>query len=713
MNKIFTLILSAFVFASCGSGDNKSNDTSENTMNAPICKTSPHTLSHLGDDRIDNYYWLNERENPEVIAYLEAENSYTSSMMSDTKYLQENLYQEMKSRIKEQDESVPYYKNGFWYRTKYIEGGEYPVYVRAQKQDFSDEVILLDGNEMAEGFEYFDIGNYEISPDNNLMAFCIDTVSRRLYNIQIKNLSTGEIYPEVLQFNDGGMAWANDNQTLFYSVQNPSTLRSDRVLKHHLGELASQDQEVFHEKDETFACYVFKSKTEEFIMIESYATLTTETLFLDANEPQGKFKTFQPRTKGLEYSVYHVSGDQFFVLTNMDGATNFKLMQCTLACSQSSCWKEVIAPREDVLLEYITVFEHYTVLAERSKGLVNLRVITNDGSKDYYLPFNDETYVVYTSGNTAFETDELKYWYSSLTTPGTTYSFNMNTEEQSILKRQEVVGGFNPNDYVSKRLYAPSRDGVMIPISLVYKKTTELGENTPLLQYAYGSYGSSEDPYFSSSRISLLDRGFVFAIAHIRGGQELGRQWYEDGKLLKKWNTFYDFIDCTEFLIDQGYTSANHCYAMGGSAGGLLMGVISNERPDLYNGVIAQVPFVDVVTTMLDESIPLTTGEYDEWGNPNEKEYYDYMLGYSPYDQVKAQVYPNMLVTTGLHDSQVQYWEPAKWVAKLRVENTGDHLILLHTNMSAGHGGASGRFEYLKEIAMEYAFMLMLEEQLD
>lgn len=708
MKKLILFAALAFLW-SCN------NDTEENTtsnpenMTAPICKIVPHTLTMHDDDRVDNYYWLNDRENPEVKAYLEAENNYTAAQMKKTEELQKNLYEEIKGRIKEQDESVPYFKNGYYYKTKTIEGGEYPVYVRSKDKDFAIEEILLDGNEMAQDYDYFDIGGYEISPNNELMAFAIDTVSRRLYSVQIKNLITGEIYPEVLQNGDGGMAWANDNITLFYSAQDPQTLRSDKILKHKLGSLASEDEQVFFEEDETFSTYVFKSKSDEFIMIENYSTLTTETLLLPSDQPDGNFKVFSLRSIGVEYSVYHAKDDLFYVLTNKDGATNFQLMTATLGQTNLPNWKPLIPHREDVMIEYITTFQDYLVVAERSNGLVQLRVIPFDDSEEYYVPFNDETYVVYTSGNSEYATSKLKYWYSSLTTPGTTYEFDMATKASVILKQQEIVGGYDPEEYTSKRLYATARDGVKVPISLVYKNTTELGTSTPLLQYAYGSYGSSEDPYFSNSRISLLDRGFVFAIAHVRGGQELGRPWYEDGKLLKKWNTFNDFIDCTEFLIAEGYTSPEHCYAMGGSAGGLLMGVISNERPDLYNGIIAQVPFVDVVTTMLDESIPLTTGEYDEWGNPNKKVYYDYMLSYSPYDQVKEQDYTNMLITTGFHDSQVQYWEPAKWVAKLRASKTDNNLILLHTNMSAGHGGASGRFEYLKEIAREYAFMFMLE----
>jgi oligopeptidase B len=708
MKRLLFIPLAALLW-SCETTSEENSTTNSSTMDAPVCKVEPHTLSMHDDERIDNYYWLNDRENPEVISYLEAENAYTASQMAKTDELQQNLYDEIKGRIKEQDESVPYFRNGYYYKSKTIEGGEYSIYVRSTDADFANEEVLLDGNEMAKGFEYFDIGGYEISPNNELMAFAVDTVSRRLYDIKIKNLVTGEIYSEVLTNGDGSMAWADDNSTLFYSTQNPKTLRSDKIFKHTLGGDVAEDIEVFYEKDPTYSTYVFRSKSEKYIMIESYSTLTTETQILSSAEPNGTFEVFHPRTKGLEYSVYHAKDDLFYIMTNMDGATNFQLMTATTGCTASSCWKSLIPHREDVLLEYMTIFKDYLVVAERGNGLVQLRVIPSTGADEYYVPFNDETYVVYTSGNTEYATSKLKFWYSSLTTPGTTFAFDMATKEQEILKQQEIVGGFDPSEYTSKRLFAEARDGVMVPISLVYKNTTELGPNTPLLQYAYGSYGSSEDPYFSNSRISLLDRGFVFAIAHVRGGQELGRPWYEDGKLLKKWNTFNDFMDCTEFLIQEGYTSADHCYAMGGSAGGLLMGVIANERPDLYNGIIAQVPFVDVVTTMLDESIPLTTGEYDEWGNPNKQKYYEYMLSYSPYDQVKAQDYTNMLITTGLHDSQVQYWEPAKWTAKLRALKTDDNLVLLQTNMSAGHGGASGRFEYLKEVAQEYAFMFMLE----
>ncbi len=713
MKKIYMTFFSIILMTACNNSEpNQPEETkSMEKIQPPTCEIKPHEMTIHGDTRIDNYFWLNNREDVKVIDYLNDENNYTKNILAPTEKLQEELFTEMKSRIKEDDQSVPYFKNGYYYQTKYTEGGEYPIYTRAKSKDFSDVEILIDGNEMAKDYEYFDIANLEMSPDNNMLAFATDTVSRRLYNIQFKNLVTGEILPDVIPNSDGSFAWADDNKTLFYSAQDPETLRSDKILKHKLGEPSKNDQLIYTETDDTFGCYVYKSKSDKYLIISSSSTLTDEFQTLEANNPNGEFKIFQPRIKGLEYSISHYEGhDQFVILTNKDGATNFKMMICDEQNTGIENWKEFIPHREETLIEDYSLFDNHIVLSERTAGLVHIRIINQSMGEDYYLPFNDESYVVHTSGNTEFKTNKLKYWYTSLTTPGTTYEFDMDTKTQEILKQQEIIGGFNPEEYTSKRFFVTARDGVKVPVSLVYKNTTKIDGNAPLLQYAYGSYGSSTDPYFSSSRLSLLNRGFIFAIAHIRGGEEMGRQWYEDGKLEHKWNTFNDFIDCSKYLIDEGYTNPSKLFAMGGSAGGLLMGVIVNENPELYQGVLAAVPFVDVMTTMLDASIPLTTGEYDEWGNPNEKKYYDYMLSYSPYDQVKKQAYPNMLVTTGLHDSQVQYWEPAKWVAKLRTMKTDDNLLLLHTNMSAGHGGASGRFEYLKEIAMEFAFMLMLTE---
>jgi oligopeptidase B len=673
----------------------------------PICAIKPKELTFHGNTRIDNYFWLNERENPEVISYLDAENAYTKAILAPTEAFQKTLFNEMKGRIKEEDESVPYFYNGFHYRTKFITGGEYAIYTRSKNADFSQEEILLDGNEMGKGLEYFAIGGYDISPDNSTLAFTVDTVSRRMYDLRFKNIATGELYPEVIKNTDGGATWANDNKTVFYGVQDPETLRSFRIMNHTLGTPAEKDVVVFEEKDETFSTFVYKSASDKYLIIGSGSTMTDEYQILEADNPSGKFRIFQKRVRGLEYNISH-QNDHFYVMTNMDSATNFKLMECPENKTEKANWKEVLAHRPETLLEDVSSFENHIILTERTNGLIKLRVFDKKSNLDFYIPFNDESYVAYASTNAEYKTNMFRYYYTSLTTPGTTYDFDLTKKTQITLKQQEVVGGYDPTQYESKRIFATARDGIKIPMSVVYKKSTKLDGTAPLLQYAYGSYGYSIDPTFSSTRLTLLDRGFVFVICHIRGGEEMGREWYENGKLLKKMNTFNDFIDCSLHLTENKFTSTDKLFAMGGSAGGLLMGAIVNMRPDLYKGIVAAVPLVDVVTTMLDSTIPLTTGEYDEWGNPNEKEYYDYMLSYSPYDQVKAQNYPNMLVTTGLHDSQVQYWEPAKWVAKLRVMKTDENLLLLHTNMSAGHGGASGRFEYLKETAMEYAFIMHL-----
>ncbi len=710
MKNIITSIGISLLFVQCASPESTEEKSSEmNTPNPipPICAIKPKELTFHGNTRIDNYFWLNERENPEVISYLEAENAYTKAILAPTEAFQKTLFNEMKGRIKEEDESVPYFYNGFHYRTKFITGGEYAIYTRSKNADFSQEEILLDGNEMGKGLEYFAIGGYDISPDNSTLAFTVDTVSRRMYDLRFKNIATGELYPEVIKNTDGGATWANDNKTVFYGVQDPETLRSYRIMKHTLGTPAEKDVVVFEEKDETFSTFVYKSASDKYLIIGSGSTMTDEYQILEADNPSGKFRIFQKRVRGLEYSISH-QNDHFYVMTNMDSATNFKLMECPENKTEKANWKEVLAHRPETLLEDVSSFENHIILTERTNGLIKLRVYDKKSNLDFYIPFNDESYVAYASTNAEYKTNMFRYYYTSLTTPGTTYDFDLTKKTQITLKQQEVVGGYDPTQYESKRIFATARDGIKIPMSVVYKKTTKLDGSAPLLQYAYGSYGYSIDPTFSSTRLTLLDRGFVFVICHIRGGEEMGREWYENGKLLKKMNTFNDFIDCSLHLTENKFTSTDKLFALGGSAGGLLMGAIVNMRPDLYKGIVAAVPFVDVVTTMLDSSIPLTTGEYDEWGNPNEKEYYDYMLSYSPYDQVKAQNYPNMLVTTGLHDSQVQYWEPAKWVAKIRVMKTDENLLLLHTNMSAGHGGASGRFEYLKETAMEYAFIMHL-----
>lgn len=693
-------------------------------VKAPIAKKDPVHLEKHGDVRVDNYFWMrlsdNQKNAPvkdahtlEVIEYLNAENDYYDSKMDYTKEFQESLFQEMKGRIKEDDSSVPYKDNGYFYTTRYDIGSQYPIYSRKKDAPDAEEEILFDVNKEAEGFEYFHLGGLSVSPNNRYAVFATDTVSRRQYFLRIKDLTTGKILDDIIENTTGGSVWANDNKTIFYTKKNPTTLRSEKIFRHILGTPASEDVEVYHEKDETFGTYVTKSKSKKYIIIGSYSTLSSESRFLEADHPYGEFKIVQPRERDLEYTISHY-GDHFYIQTNKDKAINFKLMKTPVDRPSKENWVDVIPHRKETLLESFSIFKDFLVLEERTNGLDKVRFKRWDGSEDYYLPFDEETYTVGVYSNPEFDTDTIRYAYNSFTTPNSVIDFNMKTKEKTIMKEQEVMGGkFDKSNYKSERIWAPSRDGKKIPISLVYHKNTSLDKNTPLLLYAYGSYGATISDGFSTTRLSLLDRGFIYAIAHIRGGQYLGREWYEDGKMLNKKNTFTDFVDCSKFLIENSYTSANHLYAMGGSAGGLLMGAIVNMNPELYNGVIAAVPFVDVVSTMSDESIPLTTGEYDEWGNPNDKEYYDYIKSYSPYDQVKTQDYPNILVTTGFHDSQVQYWEPAKWVAKLRELKTDSNLLLLKTNMDAGHGGASGRFEALKETAMEYTFLLALENKLE
>lgn len=680
------------------------------TIPTPIAKIIPKQLKKHNVIRIDNYFWLKDRENPEVIDYLNQENAYYDSMTAHTKDFQKELFDEMKSRIKEDDQSVPYLYNGYYYITRYEKGQDYPIYSRKKGSLDSKEEILFNCNEMAKGYTFFQLGGLSVSPDNRFASFGVDTVGRRIYTVKIKNLETNEIFSDVIENATGGSVWANDNQTLFYTRQDKLTLRANQIFKHKLGTSADKDFLVYEEKDDTFNVSVGKEKSKKYIVIGSESTLTTEYRILNSDTPDAEFKVFQPRVRGLEYSISHF-GDSFYILTNKDKATNFKLMKTPENATEKQHWKEVIAHRENVLIEDIEIFSNYLVVEERSNGLNHIRIMPWSGEGEYYLPFGSETYNANTTTNVDFDTDILRYSYQSLATPSSVIDFNMKTKEKEVKKEQEVLGGkFEKNNYVEERVWATAKDGVKLPISLVYRKDLKKDGTNPLLQYAYGSYGVTMEPYFSTTRLSLLDRGFIFAIAHIRGGEDLGRQWYEDGKLLKKKNTFTDFIDCSQFLIQEKYTSPAHLYAEGGSAGGLLMGAVVNMAPELYHGVIAQVPFVDVITTMLDDSIPLTTGEYDEWGNPNKKEYYDYMLSYSPYDNVKEQVYPTMYVSTGLHDSQVQYWEPAKWVAKLRAFKKGSSLLYLHTNMDAGHGGASGRFEAIKELAKEFAFLLDLED---
>ena len=668
----------------------------------PMAKKVPKELTTHGHTRVDNYYWLNERENPEVIKYLEAENAYTDAVMKHTEALQEKLYEEIKSKIKQNDESVPYKRNGYFYYERYEAGKEYPMVCRKKGSLDAEEEIMLNVSEMADGYEFYALGGASVSADNKLLAFGVDTLSRRKYTIYFKNLETGEILEDAIPLTTGGAVWANDNKTVYYTLKDEVTLRSEKIMKHTLGTPVEDDEEVFYEDDETFSVFVFKTKSQDYLIIGSESTLTSEYRYLDANHPEGEFKVIQPRTRGLEYSVDQAD-DYFYIRTNLD-AQNFRLMRTPVTATEKENWEEVIPHRDDVYLSDYDVFKDYLVLIERKEGINQIRVMPWKG-EEYYIDFDEEVYTVNSNVNLDFDTDIFRFSYTSLTTPYSVFDFNMKTKERTLLKEDEVLGDFDKNNYETKRIYATAGDGTKIPISIAYKKGLQKDGNTPTLLYGYGSYGYTRDPAFSVARLPLLDRGFIYAIAHIRGGQINGRAWYEDGKLLKKMNTFTDFNDCAKFLIDDGYTNPDKLFAMGGSAGGLLMGACINLRPDLYKGVVAAVPFVDVVTTMLDESIPLTTSEFDEWGNPKDEKYYKYMLSYSPYDNVEAKDYPALLVTTGLHDSQVQYWEPAKWVAKLRDMKTDNNPLIFHINMDYGHGGASGRFEWIKETALEYAFI--------
>jgi len=719
MKRILLLSCSiSLILASCKNEEMKTNIT------PPIAEKVATKLEKHGDTREDNYFWMRlsddqknakdkDEQTQKVYDYLNAENKYYDEMTADTKEFQEYLFEEMKGRIKEDDESVPYKKNGYYYITRYEKGGQYPIYTRKKESLEAEEEVLFNVNDEAKGYDYFQLGGLNVSPSNKLVAYATDTVSRRQYFLKIKNLETGAIYDDKIENTTGGSVWANDNKTLFYVKKDPVTLRSSQIYKHVLGTDASKDVLVYEEKDDTFGVFVTKSKSKKYLVIGSYNTVSSEYQVLNAATPNGDFKVIQPRERNLEYDIAHY-GDHFYIKTNKDGATNFKLMKTPENATEKSNWVDVIPHREDTLFEDFSIFKDYLVLEERNEGLNKIRIKRWDNTADYYLPFGEETYSAGVYGNPEFDTDIIRYSYNSMTTPSSVIDFNMATKAKDVKKEQEVLGGkFNKENYISKRLWVPARDGKKVALSIVYHKDTKIDKNTPILQYAYGSYGYTVNDGFSTTRLSLLDRGFVFALAHIRGSQYLGREWYEDGKMLNKKNTFNDFVDCSKYLIANNYTSPEHLYAMGGSAGGLLMGAVVNMNPELYNGVIAAVPFVDVISTMLDDSIPLTTGEYDEWGNPNNKEYYEYIKSYSPYDQVKAQNYPNILITTGLHDSQVQYWEPAKWIAKLREYNTSDKPLFLHTNMEAGHGGASGRFDALKETAEEYTFFLSLEDKLE
>jgi oligopeptidase B len=683
----------------------------------PVAEKVEKLLVANGDTRVDNYYWMKltddqknavdrDEQTEKVISYLEAENNYTDEVLAHTDDLQKELFDEIVGRIKQTDESVPYESNGYWYYSRYEEGNEYPIYCRKQGNLEAEEEIMVNVNEMADGHEYYQLSALRVSPDNKTLAFAVDTVSRRRYTIYFKDLQSGEIMETTIPNTSGGAVWAMDNKTVFYTTKDPVTLLQNKIFKHKVGTDMQNDVLIYEEKDDTFYTGIYRTKSDKYLIIWAGSTLTNYYQILEADSPDGQFREFHPRERGLEYGIDHYE-NKFYVTTNWD-ALNFRLMETAENATGKENWKEVLPHRNDVLLSGVEVFKNWLVVSERTNGLRQLRIINQQSKEEHYLDFGEEAYTAYVSTNRVYDSEILRYGYTSMTTPNSTYDYDMASHEKELKKQQEVVGGYNSDDYITERLYAEARDGTEVPISLVYKKGLEKNGNNPLLLYGYGSYGATMDPSFSSVRLSLLDRGFVYAIAHIRGGQTLGRQWYEDGKMYKKKNTFTDFIDCGEHLIAENFTNTDKLFAMGGSAGGLLMGAVVNMRPDMWKGVVAAVPFVDVITTMLDESIPLTTGEYDEWGNPNELESYEYMKSYSPYDQVTAQDYPNMLVTTGLHDSQVQYWEPAKWVAKLRALKTDDNILLLETNMDAGHGGASGRFERYKITALEYAFFIDL-----
>jgi len=689
--------------------------STQTSVKPPVAEKIPHELFNK---RIDNYFWMRlseEQKNSvkpddqtlKVLDYLNKENDYSKAVLKNTEVMQKTLYDEIKGRIKKDDESVPYLENGYYYYNKYAEGNEYPVYYRKKGSLAAPEEVLLDVNKLAVGKSFCSVNTMGISRDNKILTYGVDYVSRRRYTINFADIQSGSLLPDKIENTTGQSVWAADNKTLFYVTKDNKTLRSNKIFKHKLGTSTEKDLLVYNETDETFSVSLAETKSRKYILINSDQTLSTETRYIDASKPDGEFTIFEPRAVNHEYSIDHV-GNEFYIRTNSDGASNFKLMKTGEGKTGKANWTEVIPHRKDIFFENFELFDNWIAAQERIKGLNNLRIINRKDGSEHYLNFGEEAYTAGISSNPNSNTDILRYSYSSLTTPNSVIDYNMVTKEKKVMKEDIVLGGFDKNNYESKRLWAKATDGIMVPVSIVYKKGFKKDGKSPLLLYAYGSYGYSTDPDFRTTILSLLDRGFVYALVHIRGGSEMGRYWYEDGKLLKKKNTFTDFNDCAQFLINEKYTSKNSLFAMGGSAGGLLMGAILNMRPDLYKGVIASVPFVDVVTTMLDETIPLTTSEWDEWGDPRKKEYYDYMLSYSPYDQVKAVSYPNIIVTTGYWDSQVQYWEPAKWVAKLRDMKTDKNTLVMDCNMTAGHGGASGRFERYRITALEYAFILDL-----
>ena len=672
---------------------------------APTAEKKPMTLELHDDQRVDDYYWLRERENPEVISYLEDENAYTENQLAPFKGMQSILIDEMKSRIKQEDSSAPYRRGDYFYYTRYEEGSEYPIYARKKGSLDAAEEVLLDVNPLAGDADYFAVRGFSVSPDDRIAAYGVDTTGRRFYDLYFLDLETGELLPDVITEMTANYVWANDSKTVVYGKQHPETLRSYQAFRHELG--AETDTLAYQEDDDTNYLGIGKSQASGYIYLVSGQTLSTEVRYLSADSPQDDVQVYNAREDDHIYRVRD-GGDRFFIVSN-DGAKNFKLMEAPLDATSKESWKEVVAHRDNAFLQNATVLKDHIILQLLEDGLRQIEVLDRNSGEVKRIAFDEEVYTAYGNGNAEYATANFRYTYESLTTPESTYDYDLNSESHALIKEEEVVGDFDRDNYETRRLFATARDGTQVPVSMVYRKGMEKTGENPLLQYAYGSYGSSTSPSFNADRLSLLDRGFIYAIAHIRGGAEMGREWYYDGRQLNKKNTFTDFVDVSKFLIDQGYTSADHLYAYGGSAGGLLMGAVLNMAPELYNGVLAAVPFVDVVTTMLDADIPLTSGEWDEWGNPNEKEYYDYMLSYSPYDNVHATDYPNIMVTTGLHDSQVQYWEPAKWVAKLREYNTSDNMLVLKTDMSAGHSGKTGRFRRIDDTALYYSFFMGLE----
>lgn len=676
----------------------------------PKAKKVPKILKMHEDTRTDNYYWMGKKTDKAVIAHLKSENAYLAAKMKHTKDLQEKLYKEMRARIKEDDQSVPYKFKDYNYFTKMELNKEYPIYCRRNNSPDSKEEVVLDVNILGKGLDFIKVTKAEFHPDQNLMAYGVDKKGDRIFTVFFKDLKSGKILPNKIENITANFTWAESGKFLFYAKQDPKTLRSHKIFRYDF--VKNTHELIFEEKDEKFDTYIYKTQARNYLFIANNSTLSSEIRFAKATDPLATFNLINPREPNLEYDV-HDGGDRLFVRTNWN-ATNFKVMEVNLEKPTKENWKEVIAHRKDVFIDSLEIFKNHLVLTERQKGLTQVNVMNRLKLSDSaYINFPDAAYTVELAENAEYDTSTIRYNFVSMNRPNSVYDYDI-AKKQSVLLKERIVPTYDSNQYVSERLYAPTHDGLSLPISLVYKNGLKKDKSAPLLVYGYGSYGISVDPFFSTTNVSLLDRGFVFAIIHIRGGSEMGRQWYDDGKFFKKKNSFLDFISGTEYLIAQGYADPKKVYANGGSAGGLLMGAVMNLRPELYHGIIADVPFVDVLTSMLDSSLPLTTGEYEEWGNPNNKDYYDYMKSYSPYDNVTEKDYPHLLVTTGLNDSQVPYWEPAKWVSKLReLRSNKTKLLLMKIEMEVGHGGKSGRFEYLRDEALSHAFLLELSGKND